>query len=102
MEILENFNNEPVDIILIETMGNFLEIKSILKLTNQVNKKVWLSIVLKNNSHILDGTPIEKVVAMANRYSVDILLINCSTISNTTGAIKKIKDWGGKWGFIRT
>ena len=25
-------------------------------------------------------------------------MINCSTISNTTGAIKKIKDWGGKWG----
>ena len=98
MEILENFNNEPVDIILVETMGNFLEIKSILKLTNQVNKKVWLSIVLKNNSHIMDGTHIEKVAAMANRYSVDTLLINCSTISNTTGAIKKIKDWGGKWG----
>jgi Homocysteine/selenocysteine methylase (S-methylmethionine-dependent) len=42
MEILENFNNEPVDILLIETMGNLLEIKSILKLTNQINKKVWL------------------------------------------------------------
>ena len=98
MEILENFNNEPVDILLIETMGNFLEIKSILKLTNQINKKVWLSVVLKNNSHILDGTHINKVLAMANKFSVDTLLINCSTISNTKGAIKKIKDWGGKWG----
>ena len=46
----------------------------------------------------MGGTRIEKVAAMANRYSVDTLLINCSTISNTTGAIKKIKDWGGKWG----
>ena len=25
-------------------------------------------------------------------------MINCSTISNTKGAIKKIKDWVGKWG----
>ena len=68
MEILENFNNEPVDILLIETMGNFFEIKSILKLTYQINKKVVLSVVLKNNSHILDETYINKVVAMANEF----------------------------------
>ncbi len=46
----------------------------------------------------MDGTHINKVLAMASRYSVDTLLINCSTISNTAGAIKKIKDWGEKWG----
>ena len=55
-EIIQNIDSCGVDIFLFETMGNFEEIETILELSRGLNQKRWLSIVLKNETSILDGT----------------------------------------------
>ena len=97
--LINIFNNQDVDLLLFETMGNFDEIKTILEIDINPNKKKWLSIVLKNENQILDGTDIKQVFRLAYKNSVDTILINCSTIQNTLRAIPKIKRyWPANWG----
>lgn len=97
--LINIFNHQAVDLLLYETMGNFEEIKTLLKIDINPNKQKWLSIVLKNENQILDGTNITEVFRLACNNSVDTILINCSTIQNTIKAIPKLKmQWKGKWG----
>ena len=97
--LINIFNHQAVDLLLFETMGNFQEIKTLLEININPNKKKWLSIVLKNENQILDGTDIIDVIRLVYNNSVDTLLINCSTIQNTLRAIPTIKrHWPGKWG----
>ena len=99
LHLINIFNRQAVDLLLYETMGNFEEIKTLLEIDINPNKKKWLSIVLKNENQILDGTDITEVFRLAYDNSVDTILINCSTIHNTLRAIPIIKKhWAGKWG----
>ena len=99
IHLINIFNHQAVDLLLYETMGNFEEIKTLLEIDINTNKKKWLSMVLKNENQILDGTNITEVFRLAYNNSVDTILINCSTIHNTIRAIPKIKrHWPGKWG----
>ena len=97
--LIDIFNDQIVDILLFETMGNFKEINTLLRLNISSSKKTWLSIVLKNENQLLDGTDIIKIIELAYKYSVDTLLVNCTTINTTLRAIPIIKNyWKGKWG----
>ena len=87
-EIIQNIDSCGVDIFLFETMGNFEEIETILELSRGLNQKRWLSIVLKNETSILDGTSLKKTIRLLKKYQLDMLLINCTpinVISNSLG-----------------
>ena len=98
-EIIQNIDSCGVDIFLFETMGNFEEIETILELSRGLNQKRWLSIVLKNESSILDGTSLEKTIRLLKKYRLDMLLINCTPIDVITNSLDLFTSlWDGKWG----
>ena len=98
-EIIQNIDSCGVDIFLFETMGNFEEIETILELSRGLNQKRWLSIALKNEKSILDGTSLEKTIRLLKKYQLDMLLINCTPIDVITNSLDLFTSlWDGKWG----
>ena len=88
-----------VDIVLFETMGNLEEIDIALFLSSKYDKPVWLSIIMKSEKEILDGTSLEEILTLANQYPLEAILINCNNTSKTIPSLKIISaKWEGKWG----
>ena len=52
---------------------------------------IWLSIIMKDENRILDGTLLEEVINSAKRNLVDCLLTNCDEIDKAILTIEKIK-----------
>ena len=98
-EIIQNIDSCGVDIFLFETMGNFEEIETILELSRGLKQKRWLSIVLKNETSILDGTSLKKTIRLLKKHRLDMLLINCTPINVITNSLDLFTSlWDGKWG----
>ena len=88
-----------VDIILFETMGNIQEINCALEMTKDIKIPVWLSLIMKDNSLLLDETPIQNVFELINEYDLDCILSNCNKIDTTLISLDNIlKFWHGQWG----
>ena len=88
-----------VDIILFETMGSYDEIETALQVSENIQMEKWLSIILKDKNHLLDNTKIEKVIKLATRFNIDMLLINCTLTKIITNALPSfLRFWKGKWG----
>ena len=97
--IADMVSNSCVDIMLFETMGSYDEIEVALQVSKDVEMGKWLSIIIKDKNRLLDNTKIEKVIGLATKYDVDMLLINCTSakiINNTLPSFLNI--WKGKWG----
>jgi len=99
-EQLSNWvHDSGVDIILLETMGNFNEITIALQASQNHSIPIWLSVVLKNTTEILDGTNIERVASLAMENNVDLILINCTPLETAYGALELfLKNWSREWG----
>jgi len=88
-----------VDIILFETMGNIQEISCALEMTKSIKIPVWLSLIMKDNSSLLDETPIQNVFKLINRYDLDCTMSNCNQIDTTLKFLDNILEfWQGQWG----
>tara|TARA_B110000196_G_scaffold299824_1_gene292731 strand:+ start:99 stop:950 length:852 start_codon:yes stop_codon:yes gene_type:complete len=98
-EIIEWFRNTDVDILLFETMGNIQEIEIALQMLKETDKKVWLSIIMKDGDHLLDGTSFEDLFRILNKFKIDCLLNNCNQVGTTVASLKNIRSgWTGMWG----
>ena len=87
------------DIILFETMGNIQEISCGLEMVKDLEVPVWLSIIMKDDSHLLDETPIQDVIEMIKGYHLDCLMTNCNQIDTTLNSLDGIlKLWTKEWG----
>lgn len=97
--ILRWFQESKVDIILFETMGNFREISCAIKSVINCNLPVWLSLIIKDETHLLDGHPLDDILDKLSTSSIEILLLNCNTIQLTMNAIQGLKqNWDKSWG----
>ena len=97
--IIKRIIRNGVDILLFETMGNYDEIESVLQVSKDIDIPRWLSIVLKNKNSILDGTQLKKVVELANKNKIDMVLINCTPINIISDALDIFLGYRkGKWG----
>jgi len=97
--IIDRIIRKGVDILLFETMGNYEEIESVLQVSNHVDIQRWLSIVLKNKNSILDGTELQKVVELANKNKIDMVLINCTPVNIILEALDIFLGYReGEWG----
>jgi homocysteine S-methyltransferase len=97
--MIKKLNNKSIDIILFETMGNIKEIETLLSASNISVHKKWLSIVLKSENELLDGSSINKAISLAKTHSIDTFLINCTTVDILQGALKYVKsNWNKDWG----
>ena len=97
--VIKWFHETEVDIILFETMGNSREISRILFFIENCDLPIWLSLILEDKNHLLDGTALHDVLETLSTSKVEILLLNCNTIQLTLKAIHTIKKyWNRSWG----
>jgi len=88
-----------VDIILYETMGCLEEIKAATFAVRSINIPCWVSIILKDKDHLLDGSDLKDVIEYLSNNDVDKILINCTLITILNDAIELILEtWAGSWG----
>jgi len=96
-ETLAWFKEAEIDIILFETMGHIEEIEIALSFTS-IFEKTWLSLILKDSSHLLSGHTLSSVYELINK-KVDCLLLNCNTLAKSSQAITNLKtNWKENWG----
>ena len=97
--VIKWFHETEVDIILFETMGNSREISRILFFLENCDLPIWLSLILQDKNHLLDGTSVHEILETLSTSKVENLLLNCNTIQLTLQAIHTIKRyWNGPWG----
>ena len=98
-ETLEWMMDGGVDLILFETMGNMHEVTLAMDMTQYLPIPLWLSLIMKDNSRILDGTPIQDLLSMIHEFKVDCLLTNCNQLGTTLSSIDQFNStWKGDWG----
>ena len=97
--VVKWFCETEVDIILFETMGNAREISRILLSMENCDLPIWLSLILEDKNHLLDGTSLPAILETLSKSKVEILLLNCNTIQLSLKAIHTIKRyWNRFWG----
>ena len=88
-----------VNMILFETMGCWLEIKSAILSTNDLKIPRWISLVLKDGNKLLDGTDLTKVLYNLLDFEIEMILLNCNPCNITNEAIELIiENWTKSWG----
>lgn len=98
-EMVEWFTGAGVDILLFETMGNMAEIEIALSVSQNSANPCWLSLILKDGEHLLDGTSLESCFNYIAEQSVSCLLMNCNKIDTTNSALDLfLSHWERNWG----
>ena len=88
-----------VNMILFETMGCWLEIKSAILSTNDLKIPRLISLVLKDGNKLLDGTDLTKVLYNLLDFEIEMILLNCNPCNTTNEAIDLIiENWTKSWG----
>jgi len=96
---LEWFLESDIDLVLFETMGNMEEIKIAMELSSNLMRERWLSLILRDKSHLLDGTRLEFVLDTLREQNISVLLFNCNKIETTLDALHNFDEkWSGTWG----
>ena len=96
---LEWLSDAGIDIILFETMGNIKEISCALEMVEDYSMPVWLSIIMKDDMHILDGTLMQDIFKVIDQYQLDCIMINCNQIDTTIDSVQNLLiQWDEQWG----
>ena len=96
-ETLEWFTEAGVEHIFLETMGHLEEIKIAIDASKNISK-LYLSLIIKDEEHLLSGHLIEDVFPIVND-KISCLMLNCNTIDITNRVLDSfINNWNSKWG----
>lgn len=87
----EWFVEDGVDCLLIETMGRIDEALCALRATAGHSLPRWLSFIVKDGEHLLDGTPLAEAAAAAVDEGISALLINCSSVPEAVKAVESVR-----------
>ncbi|HDR04668.1 MAG TPA: homocysteine S-methyltransferase family protein [Candidatus Marinimicrobia bacterium] len=85
--LIENLEQAGADLLLLETFGRFDESAIALKIARQSKLPLWFSIILKDEQTLPDGSHIQDILELANKFSADAFLINCSSPIHIEAAI---------------
>lgn len=83
------------DLISVDTMPNFAEIKAVVQIINDLSTSIpyWISLSVKDPETLSDGTPLIEVVDwLTNQPSVDGIGVNCTKIENITPIVHLIRE----------
>ena len=92
---------EPnVDLFLIETASSVDQGKGALMACEQVDKPVWASFSVddEDGTKLRSGEPVEDLFPMLKGFSVDAILLNCSTPEAINRAIPALAGSGYRFG----
>ncbi|NOZ75484.1 MAG: homocysteine S-methyltransferase family protein [FCB group bacterium] len=91
-ELIFWFRETAVDGILFETLGHAGEIQAAVESDSGPLPK-YLSLILKDEDHLLDGTELADWLPEFPKNFVNSLLLNCSNYKDTLKALEKIAVW---------
>ena len=98
-DIINQMDSGGIKLLLFETMGNIDEIKVVLEILKSKPMDVWLSLILKNEFNLLDGSSLKEAINLINKYNVKTLLNNCNQLNSNFNGIDYLRsNWKGKWG----
>lgn len=98
-QTVEWFETAGVDLLLFETMGHPEEIDIALEMSQGNKMMRWLSLILKDESHLLEGSDLGPILEQAKATGVACLLLNCNTVQTTEKAVPLLVDlWKSSWG----
>ncbi len=80
-----------VDLLLLETLNNFPEIKITTQLALMTKLPVIVSCLIRNSDQLFDGTPIDEVLSFLHNSGVTAIGINCVHHSLITAFLEKYK-----------
>ena len=75
-------------------MGNVEEILCGLDMAIDCKVPIWLSLIMKDETHILDNTPIQKVFKLIEPYQIECLMMNCNQMYTTFNSIQSLLTTG--------
>ena len=88
-----------VDILLLETMNSIAEIEGGLIALQGFELPLWVSFVLKDDTHLLSGDKLVDALILIQNYPVEMALLNCNPLQRTENALIHLtENWAGKWG----
>jgi len=82
---------EEVDLLLIETMGSISEAMCALKATADVSIPRWISFILRDNQHLLNGEELIDAAKMSVDSGANVFLINCTNLYTSVQALENLK-----------
>jgi len=98
-ELGQDLYSAGVDLLLFETMGSLVEVRAALSATDHLAIPRWVSFLIKNGQQLWNGDAIVDALELINSYAVDMVLINCSSITHTRDSLSVIKEhWSRPWG----
>ena len=89
--------NAGVDLLAVETMPQLAEIEAVLELLQREfsNTICWISCTLKDSTHLSDGTPLQDLVKLIERYKDQVVAvgINCVPTHLVADALRALKSY---------
>jgi homocysteine S-methyltransferase len=76
-EHMKNLADAGVDIFIAETLTTIREISAVLNQMHRFELDCILSITPRNEKELFSGEPISEALSIINKYSPDILSVNC-------------------------
>lgn len=94
-ERIQLLADTPADLLAVETIPSYTEAGAMAQLLTSVKKPSWVSFSCKDETHINDGTELEKVVSLFKDHSgVFALGANCTKPKYISGIIRELKTSG--------
>ena len=88
-----------VEILLLETMNSAAETEAALIGIQNYGLNIWVSLVLRDESHLLSGDSLIDTLNLIKNYPVAVVLINCNPLNRTVIAAENLASiWPNKWG----
>ena len=95
----EWFAAAGVDILILETMNSIAETEAGLIALQSFKFPLWVSFVLKDDTHLLSGDKLVDALILIQNYPVEMALLNCNPLQRTENALIHLaENWAGKWG----
>ena len=88
-----------VDILLLETMNSIAEAEAGLIALQSFELPIWVSFVMKDDTHLLSGYKLIDALRLVKEYPVEMVLLNCNPLQRTEKAMLILaENLTGKWG----
>ncbi|NQU27024.1 MAG: homocysteine S-methyltransferase family protein [Candidatus Marinimicrobia bacterium] len=98
-ELGQDLYSAGVDLLLFETMGSLFEVRAALLATDHLELPRWVSFLIKNGRQLWNGDTLVDALELVKSHAVDLVLINCSSITHTSESLSVIKvHWSRPWG----
>jgi len=89
---LKLFDASNADVLAVETIPSQLEARVLVELLADCNSPAWVSFSCKDESHLVDGTPVAEVAALFRDHPTVVAVgVNCTPPQFVLELIRRIK-----------